>query len=174
MSQQRALRAIKSSVASRTREVILVPCSALVRPHLEYCIQMWSPQYRGDTDLPECIKWRTANMIPAMGQLPYEDRLRELGLFSPEKRRLWEDPTAAFQYLKGGERKDGDRLFSRFCCDRTRGNGFNLKEERLRLDIRIKFFMILVVKHWHRLPREVVDAPSLETLKVRLDDALST
>jgi len=63
--------------------------------------------------------------------------------------------------------------FSRACCDRTRGNGFKLKEGRFRLDIKKKFFTMRVVKPWHRLPREVADAPSLETFKARLDGALS-
>ena len=79
----------------------------------------------------------------------------------------------AFQYLKGSYRKEGDRLFSRVCGDRTRGNGFKLKEGRFRLDIRKKSFTVRVVRHWNRLPRDVVDAPSLETFKARLDQALS-
>ena len=101
------------------------------------------------------------NLIRGLEHLSYEDRLRELGLFSLEKRRLRGDLVAAFQYLKGAYRKDGDNLFSRDSSDRMRGNGFKLKQGRFRLDIRKK------------LPREVVEAPSLETFKTRLDRALS-
>ena len=73
-----------------------------------------------------------------MEYLPSEDRLRELELFSLEKRRL---QRAVFQYLKGVCKKEGDKLFSRVCCDSTRGNDFKLKEERFRLDIKKKFFL---------------------------------
>ena len=73
--------------------------------------------------------------IQEMELFPYEDVLRELGLFSQEKRRLWGDLAVAFQYLKGVYEKEGDRLFSWICCDRTRGNGFKLKEGRFILDI---------------------------------------
>jgi len=83
------------------------------------------------------------------------------------------DLVAAFQNLKGTYRKDGDNLFSKAYCDRTRSSGFKLREGRFRLGIRKKFFTVRVVKHWNRLPRELVEAPSLETFKARLNRALS-
>jgi len=90
-----------------------------------------------------------------------------------EKRRLQGDLIAAFQYLKGAYKKDGDRLFSRVRSNRKRGNGLKLKEGRFRLDIRKKCFTMRVVKHCTRLLREMVDAPSLETFKDRLDRGLN-
>ncbi|KFM13567.1 hypothetical protein AS27_10268, partial [Aptenodytes forsteri] len=182
MSQQCALAAqkakcvlgcIQSSVASRSREGILPLCSVLLRPPLQCCVQLCSPQHKTDTDLLERVQRRTTRMMRGMEHLCYEDRLRELGLFSLEKRRLRGDLIAAFQCLKGAYKKDGGKLFRRACSNRTRGNGFKLKGGRFRLDIKKKFFMLRVVRHRPRLPREVVDAPSLETFQVRLDGALS-
>ena len=79
-----------------------------------------------------------------------------------------------FQYLKGAHTQEGEQLFTRVDSDRTRGNDFKLRQERLRLDITRKFFTQRVVTHWNMLPKEVVDAPSLEAFKARLDVTLGS
>ena len=71
----------------------------------------------------------------------------------------------AFQYLKGAYKQEGEQLFTWVDSDRTRGNSFKLRQERFRLDIRRNFFTQRVVMHWNRLPKEVVDAPSLEAFQ---------
>jgi len=82
-------------------------------------------------------------------------------------------PYSSLSVLKRACRKDRGNLFTKACCDRTRSNGFKLRGGRFRLDVREKFFTMRVMKHWNRLPRETVEAPYLETFKVRLDRAPS-
>jgi len=122
-------------------------------------------------DLLEQGQRRATKMTRGLEHLCYEERLREWGLFSVERRRLRGDLIAAFQYLKGPTRK----------LERDFSQGYGVigqvvmasSQKRVDLDTVKKFFTVRVVKHWHSLPREAVDAPSLEEFKARLDGALS-
>ena len=106
-----------------------------------------SPQHRKDVDLLERVQRRVTKMIWGLEHLLWA-KAERVGVLQPGDEKALRRPVAAFQDLKGSCKKDGDRLFSRACCGRTRSNGFKPREGRCRLNVRKKFFIVRVMKCW--------------------------
>lgn len=133
---------------------------------VEYHVQLWCSQHRKDTDLLEWVQRRVTKMVWGTEHFAYKEKLRQLRFLSLEKERLQGDLIEVSQSLKGANKKEVDKIFSRACWDRTRVNGFNQKEGQFSLHIGKKCFMMKVEKRWNVFPREVVDAASLEMIEM--------
>jgi len=130
------LGCIKPSLTSQTKEVIVPLYLALVQPHRECCAQFWAPRCKRDVEVPERFQRRATKLVQGLEGMSYKERLRTSGLSSLEKRRLKGSLIALCSFLSRGCGEGGAELSSLRSSDRTHGNGSQLRQGSLRLDMR--------------------------------------
>ena len=145
---------------------------AIVRPHLEYCMQAWRRYRKKDIDTLERIQRRATKMIPALRDLSYDERLKECGLTTLETRRLRGDQIEVFKILNGYENIDRNMFFSLKKDSRTRGHEVKLIKDQCRLDIRKHSFSQRTINEWNKLSTDCVTASSVNMFKNKVDTYL--
>ena len=162
---------IRRNITYKGKKLIIPLYKAIVRPHLEYCIQAWRP-YRKDIDTLERIQRRATKMIPELRDLSYEERLKECGLTTLETRRLRGEEIEVFKILNGYENIDRNMFFSLKKDSRTRGHEVKLVKDQCRLDIRKHSFSQRTINEWNKLSTDCVTASSVNMLKNKVDTYL--
>ena len=137
-------------------QVMLQLYRTLVRPHLEYSVQFWSPHYQKDVEALEKLQKRFTRMLPRMEGISYEERVEKLGLFSLERRRLRGDLIEVYKIMRGMDRVNSHKLFPRVEESITRGHRFKVRGASFKRDVRGRFFTQRVVGVWKPLPGEIV------------------
>ena len=168
---QRLLGYIRRQFSFRNKEIVLSLYNSLVRPHLEYAVQFWSPSLRKDIERLERVQARATKLIPEIRHRNYQTRLRELGLFSLETRRLRGQLIEVFKILRGFEKIDHRKLFT-LSQNNTRNHGWKLELPRFRTTLVGNFFTYKVCDTWNRLPESVVNSDTVDQFKKRLDEVI--
>ena len=163
---------IRRNITYKGKKLIIPLYKAIVRPHLEYCIQAWRPYRKKDIDTLERIQRRATKMIPELRDLSYEERLKECGLTTLERRRLREDQIEVFKILNGYENIDRNMFFSLKKDSRTRGHEVKLIKDQCRLDIRKHSFSQRTINEWNKLSTDCVTASSVNMFKNKVDTYL--
>ena len=162
----------RRNITYKGKKLIIPLYKAIVRPHLEYCIQAWRPYRRKDIDTLERIQRRATKMIPELRDLSYEERLKECGLTTLETRRLRGDQIEVFKILNGYENIDRNMFFSLKKDSRTRGHEVKLVKDQCRLDIRKHSFSQRTINEWNKLSTDCVTASSVNMFKNKVDTYL--
>ena len=168
----RKLGQIKRTFTYKSKGMVKKLYKALVRPHLEYCIQAWRPWLQKDVNLLENVQRRMTRLIPGWAETyTYEERLRLLNLTSLETRRLRGDLIEVFKIFRGLEDIKLEDFFT-LQTGVTRGHCYKIKKFQTRLDIRKYTFSQRIVNEWNNLPPAVVNSNSLNTFKDNIDKHL--
>ena len=156
---------IRRTITYKEKQLIVSQYKAIVRPHLEYCIQAWRPYRKKDIDKLERIQRRATKMIPELRDLSYENRLLQCDLTTLETRRLRGDQIEVFKIVNGYEDVDRNMFFKLKEDSRTRGHKATLVKEQCRLDMRKYSFSQWVINEWNELPNDSVNASSVNMFK---------
>ena len=170
---QKLLGYIKRQFITRRKETILTLYNALVRPHLEYAAQFWSPSQRKDIEKLEAVQARATKLIPSIRHLGYQRRLERLNLYSLEKRRLRGQLIETYKILSGIDKIDHRNLFT-LSNNQTRTNGWKLELKRFNTSHCGTFFTYKIPSFWNRLPADVVNSSTVNQFKVRLDRVIDS
>ena len=168
----RMLGFINRNFSFKNKDVILPLYNSLVRPHLEYAVQFWSPHHEKDIAKLESVQRRATKMIPSLRNKSYEERLDQLNLFSLRKRRLRGKLIECFKILKGYTNVEFDKLFLVDDATRTRNNDHKLKCRQFRSDVTKFFFTNDIVRDWNKLPASVVQCNTINSFKTKVDQHL--
>ena len=162
---------IRKNITYKEKKLIIPLYKAIVRPHLEYCIQAWRPYHKKDIETLERTQ-RATKMIPELRDLSYEERLKECGLTTLETRWLRGDQIEIFKILNGHEDIDRNIFFSLKKDNRTRGHEVTLVNNQCILDFRKYSFSQRTVNEWNKLSTDCVTSSSENMLKNKVDTYL--
>ena len=163
------LRSIKRTFSVVTVESFDILYRTFVRPHLEYCVQAWSPYLVKDIECLEKVQRRATRLVKGIRDLPYERRLDILNLYPLSMRRIRGDLIETFKILKGIDHVDPSTFFQMSHTSHLRGHSLKLFKKRSRTVLRRNFFSNRVVDQWNQLPDDVIDADTVNSFKNRLD-----
>jgi ribonucleases P/MRP protein subunit RPP40 len=156
---------------NKNKKIMLSLYKSLVRPHLDYCVQIWNPHLEKDILLLERVQKRATKMIQGLQKISYEDRLNRVNLTSLAKRRLRADLLETFKILKGYEKLNSETFFE-LSTNRNRGHALKLYKMRVNKDVGKFNFGNRIVNIWNKLPDHVVESTSVNIFKSRLDTYL--
>ena len=153
------------------KEMFMNLYPVMIRPLLEYCVQVWSPHKQGDIDLLERVQRRATKIVPALKNLPYEERLRRLNLTKLEERRVRGDMIETYKLLTGKEDIKPDRFFTKAEVrgDPDLTHNMKLYKHRFNKDTRKYFLVNRVIDNWNLLSKEVVEVEKTSTFKRKYD-----
>ena len=164
---------IKRNFKYLSFEAFVSVYKAMVRPHLEYAVQLWSPYRKSYIEDIEKVQIRATKLIPGMRNVAYEERLRKLKLPTLKYRRLRGDIIEMFKIARGLY-SVGTTVHLEFASYvSTRGNCYKLLTQRTVYDLRKYFFVNRIEGLWNSLPNHVVTSPNLNIFKNRLDAFIS-